>query len=180
MNIYKISYKIAYKNIRNPRLEFKTGNLTLHLPYGYKDEQKLLEKYKNWISKKYRFIKECREIADRKVLNNLSVNEFKKIALFLIEKHDINNKIRGVSFRSFKSKWASINSNNHIALNKKMAFLPEHLIEYIIFHEIMHTIEKRHGLIFKELIRKKYKDYKVYEKDLYAYWLLISDSLQQV
>ena len=178
MELNNIPYKIAYKNIRNPRLEFKTGNLTLHLPYGYKDEQKLLEKYKNWISKKYRFIKECREIADRKVLNSLSDNEFKKIALFMIEKHDINNKIRGVSFRNFKNKWASIDSKNQITLNKKMAFLPDHLIEYIIFHEIMHTIERRHGIRFKELMSRRYENHKKYEKELFAYWLLISDSLQ--
>ncbi len=175
MEINNVPYKIAYKDIRNPRLEFKAGNLTLHLPYGYKDEQKLLEKYENWILKKYLFIKECRELADQKILNNLSDNEFKDIASDLIKKHDLNNKINGLSFRNFKSKWASINSKNQITLNKKMAFLPEHLIEYIVFHEIMHTIEKRHGAVFKELIKKRYKDHKKYEKDLYAYWLLISD-----
>ncbi len=174
MPIKNITYKIERKNIKNPRLQFKTGELILHLPYEYKEEQALLLKHKNWILKKAQYIRDCRDIASKIVLNDQTFLDFKKIAEHLIKQHDLNNKITGLSFRRFKNRWAGIDSKNHITLNKKMIFLPHYLTEYIIYHEIMHTIEKKHNARFKELIKNKFKNYKLYDKELFACWLLIS------
>lgn len=174
MTIEDITYSIERKNIKNPRLQFKEGVLVLHLPYGYKEEQELILRHKNWILKKTRYIRECQDLASKIVLNNQSFSDFKNVSEFLIKKHDLNNKISGLSFRRFKNRWAGIDSKNHITLNKKMMFLPHYLTEYIIFHEIMHTIEKRHSAKFRELIKCKFKNYKAYDKELFAYWLLIS------
>lgn len=175
MDLKNISYEVIYKNIKNPKIQFKAKNLILHLPYGYENELRLLEKYEKWISKKYLFIEECLELSSRIKLNDLSFTELTNTALCLIYKHDTAHKIKSLSLRYFKNKWASINSKNQITLNKRMTFLPEHLIEYIIFHEITHTVEKRHGSRFRELIKNKYSDYKKYEKELFAYWLLITE-----
>lgn len=174
MALENISYKIKRKKIKNPRLAFEAETLVLHLPHGYKKEQKLVEKHRNWILEKSKYIKDCHELSLRMVLNNLTFLDFKKISACLVKKHDLNNEISGLSFRRFKSRWAGIDSKNHITLNKKMMFLPEYLIEYIIFHEITHILEKKHGARFKELIKNKFKNYKTYDKELFAYWLLIS------
>ena len=54
-----------------------------------------------------------------------------------------------------------------------MGFLPEYLIEYVIFHEIVHLIEMRHSKRFRQIISIRYKDYKKIDRQLYAYWLKI-------
>ncbi len=55
-----------------------------------------------------------------------------------------------------------------------MKYLPQHLIEYIIFHEIIHVIEKKHNNRFWEIIEKRYKDYQGLERELFEYWFIIS------
>lgn len=37
-----------------------------------------------------------------------------------------------------KTKWASFSPKNNLTINKLMKYLPDDLIEYVIFHEISH------------------------------------------
>jgi predicted metal-dependent hydrolase len=54
-----------------------------------------------------------------------------------------------------------------------MKYLPEHLIEYVIYHEITHIIEKRHSQKFWSIISKRFNNYRDIERDLFGYWFLI-------
>jgi len=45
----EIDYETDYREIKHPRLEFKTGRLFLVLPKNYKEEHNLIEKHKEWI-----------------------------------------------------------------------------------------------------------------------------------
>jgi len=58
-----------------------------------------------------------------------------------------------------------------------MKYLPEYLIEYIIFHELVHIIEKNHNSRFWEIISGKYKDYQKSEKELFKYWFKVSEEV---
>ena len=44
----KTGYTVSYRNIRHPRLEFKTGTLLIVLPKGSKGSARMLEKYENF------------------------------------------------------------------------------------------------------------------------------------
>jgi predicted metal-dependent hydrolase len=57
-----------------------------------------------------------------------------------------------VSFRNTHSTWGSCSSKNNISLNIQMMKLPDHLIDYIILHELVHTKIKNHGAEFWELL----------------------------
>ncbi len=46
-----INYEIVHRNIKYPRLEFKTGKLLVVLPKDHKDCGDLIEKHKGWIFK---------------------------------------------------------------------------------------------------------------------------------
>ncbi len=54
-----------------------------------------------------------------------------------------------------------------------MKYLPDYLIHYVIFHETMHLIEKRHNDRFWNLISRKYKNFQEKEKELFTYWFLV-------
>jgi len=58
-----VPYRVEWRRVKYPRLEFKTGNLLIILPPTYKSEISLLEEKKPWILEKYRIIKECLEKA---------------------------------------------------------------------------------------------------------------------
>jgi len=170
-----IKYKVYYRNIKYPRVEFKTGNLVLILPFDQEPED-ILERNKEWILKKSLFIKEClSEIKDKKLINR-SEEEFKKLIYSLVDQNtnELLINLNNISFRKMKTKWASISSSNNLTVNTLAKYLPEYLIKYIIYHELTHLIEKRHNEKFWKIISGKFENFEYLEKELFSYWFLIS------
>ncbi|MFH1820912.1 MAG: YgjP-like metallopeptidase domain-containing protein [Methanobacteriota archaeon] len=56
-----LPYRVEQRSVRYPRLEFKTEELLVILPKGWKDETHLLEEKKDWIFKKHSEIKSAME-----------------------------------------------------------------------------------------------------------------------
>ncbi|MBN1925373.1 MAG: M48 family metallopeptidase [Prolixibacteraceae bacterium] len=70
----------------------------------------------------------------------------------LAEKHGFSfNK---VFIKNLKSKWGSCSSAGNINLNLHLMRLPDHLIDYLILHELAHTKEMNHGRGFKKLMNE--------------------------
>ena len=55
---------------------------------------------------------------------------------------------RSLNIKNMKTRWGSCTSHNGINLNLHLIRLPEHLCDYIILHELVHTIHKNHGKYF--------------------------------
>ena len=55
---------------------------------------------------------------------------------------------RRAAFRCQKSKWGSCSSQNNLSLNINMVFLPRHLQDYLLLHELTHVQHKHHGAAF--------------------------------
>ena len=121
---------------------------------------------------KTKFIDECRKAAKAKKLIQRKDEDLQGLVLQYIVKmsQEINVKINKVIFRTLKTKWASISSKKNMTFNKMMRFLPDYLIEYIVFHEIAHLRQKHHNSDFWEMISGRFDSYKDLEKDLFIYW----------
>ncbi len=173
----EIEYEIDYRNIKYPRLEFKTGKLLLVLPKNYKDERKLIEKYKDWIYKKSLIIEEAKKKAKKRKIEERSEEELKNIIEELAKKFakELKVNINKIYFKKLKSKWGSCSNKGNLSFNILLKYLPYDLIKYVVFHEIVHLKEKRHNKKFWEIISKKFKDYEQKEKDLLIYWFLIQE-----
>lgn len=61
----------------------------------------------------------------------------------LAEKYDFN--FSEVKIQSSKSRWGSCNSKKTINLSFFLLLLPQHLIDYVILHELCHTKEMNHS-----------------------------------
>ena len=59
-----------------------------------------------------------------------------------------------VSIRNQKSRWGSCSGQNNISLNQRLYFLPESLRDYVLLHELAHTLEKNHSPAFWEILFK--------------------------
>lgn len=56
----------------------------------------------------------------------------------------------GLKIRNMKTRWGSCTSKKGINLNSWLVMLPEHLSDYVILHELVHTKVPNHGKEFWE------------------------------
>ena len=57
-----------------------------------------------------------------------------------------------INVRNTVSKWGSCSARNDISLSLHLMRLPDHLIDYIILHELCHTVHHNHGPRFHALL----------------------------
>jgi predicted metal-dependent hydrolase len=173
-------YTVDYREIKHPRLEYKTGTLLLVLPKTSQNEKQILTKYQKWIHKKELTIKKALEEAKMKTLDQTRTEkELRKITKSLAQDYqtELNTKIGKIYFKKMKTKWASHSKKRNLTINTLLKYLPQDIIEYVIYHEITHSIERKHNERFWKIIIKKYQDYENKEKDLLTYWFLIQRTL---
>ena len=63
-------------------------------------------------------------------------------------------RYRDLSFRNNISNWGSCSAEDNISLNVKLMKLPDEIIDYVILHEVCHTVEKNHSADFWSLMKK--------------------------
>jgi predicted metal-dependent hydrolase len=85
----------------------------------------------------------------------------------------LNAKVNKVAVKDQKSKWGSCSSKKNINLNWRLIFLPKELIEYVIYHELMHLYEPNHSQRFWELVARHVPNYNKLDKQLNDYkWVI--------
>ncbi len=173
--VNNIEYEVSYRKIRYPRLEFKTGNLLLVLPTNYKDEAPLLKKYDRWINNKIRVINEALLESKNLVIIERSKEEFRSLVnKIIINYGELGKKANKIYFRKMTTKWASYSKSGNLTINTMAKYLPEELISYILFHELSHSIERKHNAFFWKLIEAKFPNHNSIEHQLFRYWFLLN------
>lgn len=61
-------------------------------------------------------------------------------------------KFGAVRIKNTRSRWGSCTAKNDINLSISLMHLPSHLAEYIVLHELCHTVHKNHSARFHALL----------------------------
>ena len=85
---------------------------------------------------------------------------------YFSDKHNL--KVNQVRVKEQKTLWGSCSSKNNINLNYLLIMAPMKVIDYVIVHELVHTIHKNHSSKFwqkVETIMPNYKDARKWLKE---------------
>ena len=85
----------------------------------------------------------------------------------------------GFYHNSFKltnagGKWGSCDDKKNIRLNWRLILLPTHVADYVVIHELCHTVELNHSNRFWNFVARVLPNYKQLNKDLKNYGALTS------
>ena len=74
-----------------------------------------------------------------------------------------------VIIKNNKTRWGSCSQQNNINLSLHLMRLPDHLIDYILLHELAHTVHKNHGRRFWKHLERICPNASSIDKELKEY-----------
>jgi len=150
------------------------------LPKDYENETTILRKHRSWITEKEQTIKQALEEAERKSLNpertDTELREFVH-SVAATYRRKFGFKLNRIFFRKMKTKWGSYSSSRNLTINTLSKYLPKRLVEYVIFHEMVHSEERKHNERFWKTVSRTFEDYQTKERDLLVYWFIVMKHL---
>ena len=78
-----------------------------------------------------------------------------------------------LTLKNIKSRWGSCSRKNYINLSIHLMRLPEHLIDYVILHELVHTVHHNHSALFWSMLDEVTNGAKNLDKELKKYRIAI-------
>jgi predicted metal-dependent hydrolase len=173
-----LEYELIYRKVKYARLEIKNGDVRLIMPNGALDHENIILKNQEWIRKRLSQGEEQLEEAQKRAIDvDRSLEAFQDLVVSYMEKKlkEKGLKVNKVRFRRMKSRWGSCSAEGNISLNTRLMYLPTPLIEYVVFHELAHLVERKHDKNFWKIIAQEFPDYKEWEDELSLYWLRVKE-----
>ncbi|MGV3771383.1 MAG: M48 family metallopeptidase [Verrucomicrobiales bacterium] len=87
----------------------------------------------------------------------VALMELPHLAKQYAAKHGL--KVSKVTIRNQKSRWGSCSSSGSLSLNWRLIQTPEHVRDYIIYHELMHLRFMNHSADFWNAVAEVFPDY---------------------
>lgn len=102
----------------------------------------------------------------RKELTNWYMREAKKLITAQVERFStqMSTEYKSIRFSDTSSKWGSCFPDNSLQFNWRLILAPLMVINYVVIHELAHTIEKNHGRRFWNKVDQYTPAYKQHSK----------------
>lgn len=177
----EFEYTVEYRKVKYIRYQIRNGKVRIIIPKGAKvDVEKCINMKKKWLYKNLVTYKKKMEENEKKTRNmNLEYRTLNNLRILVnqyVEKYEsqLNVKVNRLQFRDTIHKWGSCSSKKNITLSKNLRFVPEYLVAYIVFHEMVHLIILSHNNEFYKIIKTEFPDHERCDEKLSQYEFLIS------
>ena len=158
-----LTIDVRHQNRRTMKLRVKPdGDLVLFLPYWLELESEQVQKFvRSSIPKLYRYIP-----AEKPV----PTHDADSIRALVHQWADhIGVLPKRIQIRTMTSKWGSCSYRGCITLNTALFYIPHHLVEYVIVHELVHLLVYNHSQEFWDTVGQFIPDYADREIELDNY-----------
>jgi len=136
----------------------------------FTEAEQFVHSRKDWIKKHLdRSILERSKFVEQPLEIDLPTANKKLIDRFLQLASQHGFSFNRLTIRNQKTRWGSCSAKNNISLNIKLAILPEQLMDYVVFHELVHTKIKNHSPRFWAELAKYIENPKQVAKELRKY-----------
>ena len=176
-----IPYRISKKQAENFIIE-KSAWIRKHFKekksnkYLYFGNEILINQSFDLFLKKHRFcfkrniLNIISPLSDSTEIQSIYLSWLKETALdYLPERTKIladenGFKINKIFIRGQKTRWGSCSMNGNVSFNFQLIQFDKKTIDYVIIHELCHTVEMNHSKKFWKLVENYCPDYKEYKK----------------
>jgi predicted metal-dependent hydrolase len=144
---------------RNIRIALRPGQpVSVTLPYhvSYAEADKLLLEKISWIKEEQAKFKatadQRRTFTDEEIARlRAQAKQFLPARVeFLANKFGF--RFNKITVKDIRSRWGSCSSANNLNFSIYLMNLPDDLVDYVILHELCHTIHRNHGTRFWTLL----------------------------
>lgn len=123
-----------------------------------------------------RFQNDIQIIKDKIDTGNYQLREYdnytlRRIIKCCVRRHENERgKVNRISINpSMERNWGTCSSKRNLTFNPNMKYLPRHLIEYIVYHEMCHLTVREHNKDFWALVEEQYPNRKEIDKEFAVY-----------
>ncbi len=167
-----MTYAIIERKVKRARLEFRNGEVFAIVPRGksYLAET-MVQKHQPWILRNLERFQALRDSAQTIELSNRTTAELASYISDCIEKASVllQRRPRQISYRLMKRRWGSCSIAGDLVFNKRLAYIPDYLVWYIVFHEMCHLLVHAHNKQFNELMRTQFPNVPALKQALHTY-----------
>jgi predicted metal-dependent hydrolase len=143
-------------------IRIKANAVSVTIPQGgtYAEASAFFKKNRTLVIQKTEEIKAKKETSPKKETPLHNESELRRQAKAVLpqELEQLAKKYgfqyQSVKIRKSKTRWGSCSSKKTISLSLYLMLLPPHLIEYVLLHELCHTIHMNHSPAFWALLDK--------------------------
>ena len=176
----KITYRRSQraKNLRITIAPTQAVTVTVPACLSLERAKEFVKTKQAWIQKHLLKIQEAEQ--RQQVLPELSPEQLNTAQAELVSRLERFSEKYGlfyskVGFRCQKTRWGSCSGHDNISLNINLVFLPTHLQDYVLLHELCHIRHKNHSKNFwSRLDRYCHGRAKLLAKELKTYQMKIT------
>jgi predicted metal-dependent hydrolase len=172
-----IDFIIKRRNVRYFRVEFSPEKAVIVTPY-FSNVGKFLEENRVKILKKKKQLSERLKKSREISLNFRTLDELVNVInqKIKIYSYKLEVKHSGVLFRKMKRTMGSCKKNGMLTFNTRLKYMSEDIIDYIVFHELLHIkIKGGHNRAFRKKIKEQFPNYKILNEQISRYLLKINN-----
>jgi len=168
-------YHLEFRKVKQPTVEFEPGRMTIVLPKGDNPEE-VVRANSEWIGHVHASVQSVLRVARTRELKERTQPEFRALVWKLADGYasELGVDFYKIHFKRTTDKWACCGTDGNLTFNTLMRNLPEHLIEFVVFHEVAHRRHMDHGKVFQRIMKEKFPNKVQIDMELYVYWLIVN------